>query len=367
MRELLRDSGGAAALLALTLWVALAALVSLVVRVTGAPRLKQYPFTLAILGIALLAVPAAGLFKISRPITRKLRPFIQHTQSPAIQSAAGCAIFPSDNIWNTSIRNLPLDSMSSAFIERMNPGKPVHADFGPRAGYEFTSITADEQPAKISFSDGAAESDPGPYRIPDSAPIEPESDHHLLALDMPHCELYELFAAEHTGPHEWRAGSAAIFDLRSNKLRPSGWTSADAAGLPILPGLVRYDEVKAGAIRHALRFTTPDTRNTFVWPARHRASSKTDPALPPMGQRFRLKASFDTTQFSPDTRVILTALQDYGMFLADNGGAWFLSGAKDSRWPSRVNDELKLIHGSDFEAVDSSALMLDPDSARVRD
>jgi hypothetical protein len=178
--------------------------------------------------------------------------------------------------------------------------------------------------------------------------------------------LYELFDARHTGSHKWQAGSGAIFDLRSNKLRPNEWTSADAAGLPMIPGLVRYDEVGAGAIRHALRFTTPKTRNAFVWPARHRASSSADPNLPPMGQRFRLRASLDMARFSKETRVVLIALQEYGMFLADNGGRWYVSGTMDSRWPTQLTTELREVHGSDFEAVDSSGLMINPDSGRVR-
>jgi hypothetical protein len=366
MRELLRDSGGSAALLALTLWVALAALVSLVARVIGAAKLKQYPFTLTILSLALLAVPAAGLFKISKPITRKLRPYIQHTESPAIHSAAGCPMFPPDNVWNTPITNLPVDPMSAPYVNTIGADKPLHADFGARAGYEFALAAGNEPNAAITFGEGAAESDMGPYRIPDNAPIEPIGDHHLLAVDTAHCRLYELFLVDHTGPYHWTASSGAIFDLGSNHLRPLNWTSADAAGLPIVPGLARYDEVKTGAIRHALRFTTPKTRKAFVWPARHRASPDSDPALPPMGQRFRLKSSLDLTRFSPETRVVLTALRDYGMLLADNGSAWFVSGALDSRWPSSVVVEMRTLHGSDFEAVDSSSLMLDPDSGGVR-
>src|SRR5262249_26448075 len=159
----------------------------------------------------------------------------------------------------------------------------------------------------------------------------------------------------------WTAISGAIFNLRSNRLRPAEWTSADAAGLPILPGLVRYDEVESGRIAHALRFTTPKTRREFVWPARHRASQRTDADLPPMGQRFRLRGSFDITPFSREAQVILKALQDHGMFLADNGGAWYLTGASDANWKSRIVSELRTVKGADFEAVDSSRLMVNPD------
>jgi hypothetical protein len=196
--------------------------------------------------------------------------------------------------------------------------------------------------------------------------VETGGDAHVLVIDQDDCRLYELFGSRRIGPQEWEASSGAIFDLRSNRLRPAGWTSADGAGLPILPGLVRYDELRAGQIRHALRFTTRQTSREFKWPARHLASRLTDPRLPPMGQRFRLRSSFDIGGFAPETRVILTALQTYGMLLSDNGGPWFLTGAIDSRWPSSIASELRNVKGSDFEAVDISGLMIDPDSGEAR-
>ncbi|HEU0116702.1 MAG TPA: hypothetical protein VFQ80_18560, partial [Thermomicrobiales bacterium] len=207
--------------------------------------------------------------------------------------------------------------------------------------------------------------------LPPDAPIEAgpcdDGDRHVLVVDASTCTLYELFDATPRADGSWTAGSGAIFHLDSNALRPSGWTSADAAGLPILPGLVRFDEVAAGEIAHALRFTAPRTRDAFVWPARHSASSSDDANLPPLGQRFRLRADFDLSGFSDTNRVILTALQRYGMFLADNGSAWFLSGAPDDRWD---NDDLHALQtgvlGSDFEAVDESSLQADPDSGQVR-
>jgi hypothetical protein len=222
----------------------------------------------------------------------------------------------------------------------------------------------------VSF-DYADESDPGPYPIPDDAPIEGGSqstgDRHVLVLDRDNCVLYELFDASPNPDGSWHAGSGAVFDLNSHDLRPAGWTSADAAGLPILPGLARYEEVASGEIDHALRFTAPKTRRDYVWPARHHASNLTAPQYPPMGQRFRLKAGFDVSGFSNDAKIILQALKTYGMMLADNGSAWFISGAPDERWNNDVLRELHQVHGSDFEAVDVSSLMVDPDSGQAQE
>jgi hypothetical protein len=222
----------------------------------------------------------------------------------------------------------------------------------------------------ISFG-AAGESDPGPYPIPPDAPIEggagSSGDRHVLVVDQGNCKLYETWSTYPQADGSWTAGSGAVFDLRSNALRLAGWTSADAAGLPILPGLVRYDEVAAGAINHAIRFTAVKTRDAYVWPARHEASSITDPNVPPMGQRFRLKASVNIASFPPAERVILQAFKTYGLILADNGSNWFISGSPDERWN---NDQLasvfNQIHGSDFEAVDVSSLMLNPDTGQVR-
>lgn len=226
------------------------------------------------------------------------------------------------------------------------------------------------QPRVAVTFDYADESDPGPYSIPTDAPIEggtdSDGDRHVLVVDRDQCVLYEMYYAWPASDGSWHAGSGAVFDLRAHALRPAGWTSADAAGLPILPGLVRYEEVASGAIHHALRFTAPYTRRAYLWPARHYTSSSTDPNRPPMGQRFRLKADFDISSFSPTNQVILTTLKTYGMFLADNGSPWFLSGVPDERWD---NDDLRQlqerVHGADFEAVDESSLMIDPDSGQA--
>ncbi len=292
--------------------------------------------------------------------------------SPTLE---GCPVLPPDNIWNTPVADRRIDSNSSAYISTIGPARGLHPDFGSGTwnggpiGIPYTVVEASQPAVNVSF-DYAEESDPGPYPIPADAAIEGGSqssgDRHVLVLDRGNCTLYELFSAYPLVGGSWQAGSGAVYTLGSNELRPSGWTSADAAGLPILPGLVRYDEVAAGEIRHALRFTAPQTRKAFVWPARHHASSLTAVEYPPMGQRFRLKDGFDTSRFSAPVRVILQALKTYGMILADNGSAWYISGVPDARWDNdTLVAELAQVKGSDFEAVDVSGLMLDPDSGVV--
>ena len=197
------------------------------------------------------------------------------------------------------------------------------------------------------------------------ADADPNADRHLLILQQEKCILYELYRVFQT-PTGWKASVSVRFDLRSYQLRPPWWTSADAAGLPILPGLVRWEEVASGRIAHAVRFTAPRTRNAWVWPGRHRASSLSSPDLPPMGQRFRLRASFDTSGFSAQAKVILEALKQYGMLLADNGSPWYVSGAPNENWTSSLIAELKRVRGGDFEAVDTTSLIVNPDSGRAR-
>ncbi len=283
-------------------------------------------------------------------------------------------LFPSDNVWNVAIDKLPVDANSAAYVTTIGAGKPVHPDFGTvydgaPNGIPYVIVTRTQPSVAVSFS-YAGESDPGPYPIPPDAPIEGGSlgsgDRHVLIVDRDAGKLYELFAAYPKADGSWNAGSGAVFDLDSNALRPAGWTSADAAGLPILPGLVRYEEVAAGEIPHALRFTAPQTRNTFVWPARHQASSLSAVNYPPMGQRFRLKQSVNIDGFGPNVQRILRALKKYGMFLADNGSSWYLSGAPDPRWDDDELHQLGQLHGSDFEAVDESSLMVDPNSGQAK-
>jgi hypothetical protein len=291
------------------------------------------------------------------------------------ETLEGCPVLPADNVWNTPVDTLPVDSRSASYITTIGSGTGLHPDFGSGLWdggpigipYNIVTGTQAKVPVRFDYSD---ESDPGPYPIPADPLIEggPAStgDRHILLLDRDSCILYEIFSA-YPESGRWVAGSGAVFDLRSTALRPPGWTSADAAGLPILPGLVRYDEVASGEIHHALRFTVPRTRRAYLWPARHYASTLTGLQYPPMGQRFRLKAGFDLSGFSPETQVILSAIKKYGMILADNGGAWYISGVPDERWDNDVLvAELGRVKGSDFEAVDESSLMLSPDSGRAR-
>lgn len=297
------------------------------------------------------------------------------TTSACGRLPAGCTLFPADNIWNTPIDTLPLDADSDAYVASIGLDTGLHPDFGSGLydgrpiGIPFVSVPKTQPSVPVEFS-YADESDPGPYPIPNDAPIEGgicgAGDRHVLIVQAETCLLYELFDATPQGDG-WSAGSGAIFDLRSHALRPAGWTSADAAGLPILPGLVRYEEVDAGAIKHALRFTAAPTREAYVWPARHEAGSTHDANVPPMGQRFRLRADFDISGFSAANQVILTALQKYGMILADNGGDWFLSGVPDERWDNDDLHQLKNhVRGSDFEAVDCASLLDHPDSGQVK-
>ena len=272
----------------------------------------------------------------------------------------GCEIFPEDNPWNTDISSAPVDPNSEALIASIGLGTHLHADFGTEwqgvpNGIPYVLVDGAQPLVDVTF-DYSDESDPGPYPIPPDAPIEggPDGtgDRHVLVLRTSDCHLFEMFNAWPQPDDSWTAGSGAVFDLSSNELRPDTWTSADAAGLPILPGLVRYDEVASGEIRHALRFTVSQSRRAFVHPATHWASSNDSSDLPPMGMRVRLKADFDTSGFSPEVVVILEALKKYGMFVADNGSDWFISGAPDPRWDDDALHELHDITGSAFEVVE---------------
>jgi hypothetical protein len=279
-------------------------------------------------------------------------PLILKSQmSPVV---AGCAVFPADNVWNAPVDMLPLDPNSDAYVNTIGADDYVHADFGSGTwdggpiGIPYVDVSGSQPLVDVTF-EYDDESDPGPYPIPADAPIEggsdSDGDRHVLVLDRDNCILYEMFYAWPQPDGSWEAGSGAIFDLHSHALRPEGWTSADAAGLPILPGLVRYDEVAEGEMRHAIRFTAPQTRRAYVWPARHYASDLTGAVYPPMGQRFRLRADFDVSGFSPEVQVILQALKKYGMILSDNGSSWFISGVPDERWDNDHLHELHQVHG----------------------
>jgi hypothetical protein len=295
----------------------------------------------------------------------------QAPQAPASGSIAGCPMFPESNIWNTPVDNLPVDPHSDDYINSTDISRGLHPDFGSGTwqgqpiGIPFNIVTGAVPGVNVSFH-FSGESDHVLYPIPPNPLIEGGGDRHILIVDRDRCLLYELFNAS-LSSGQWYAGSGAFYALHSNDLRPDAWTSADAAGLPMLPGLARYDEVAAGAITHALRFTLNTTRDSHIWPARHDASSETGLQYPPMGQRFRLKASYQIpANFSPQTRVILQGLKVYGMILADNGTDWYISGAPDPGWDNdRLVPELYLVKGSDFEAVDESGLMANPDSGVV--
>jgi hypothetical protein len=297
-------------------------------------------------------------------------------------TVGGCPVFPADNIWNTPVDKLPVDPRSARYVASIGAGTSLHPDFGAATidgapiGIPFVVVPANQPKVAIRFrrfgdeAPLADESDPGPYPIPRRAPIEggPQSqdDRHAIVIQEGGCTLHELYKAVPDPDGGWSAVSAARFDLEGNGLRPDGWTSADAAGLPIFPGLVRDAEIVAGEIRHALRFTAPRTRNQYVWPARHFASRSSDPALPPLGQRFRLRADFDVSSFSRTNQIILRALQKYGMMLADNGSPWFLSGAPSAVWDDDQLRELRKVKGADFEAVDVSSLSVGADSGKAR-
>jgi hypothetical protein len=288
-------------------------------------------------------------------------------------SIAGCPIFPGDNVWNTRVDNLPVHPDSAAWVGSIGATRNLHPDFGTfylglPIGISFVVVPPTQLRVPVTF-DYADESDLGSYPIPPNPPIEggptATGDRHILMLESGTCVLHELFYAFPQTNGSWTAGSGARFDLRSHALRPAGWTSADAAGLPILPGLVRYDEVKSGEIRHAMRFTASQTQRAYLWPARHFASSLTDTQFPPMGARFRLKASVDTSDYAPDIQVILRALKQYGMILADNGSNWYISGEHHPQWSDSVLNTIKTIKGSDFEAVDTTRMVINVNSGQA--
>ena len=288
---------------------------------------------------------------------------------PAEASAppsTSCQVFSGDNVWNTDISSLPVHSQSNQWLNSMAAATTkLHPDFGaPPYGFPYNIVDNTHAAVSISFL-YASESDPGPYPVGSDTSIENGSDRHALIINKDTCTLYELYDLSGSGS-SWSAGSGAIFPLGSNALRPLGWTSADAAGLPIFPGLVRWDEVQSGAIRHAIRFTAQQTDQSFLWPARHQAGTASNPALPPMGARFRLKPTYDISAFSPQARVILLAMQHYGLILADNGSNWYFSGTEDPAWPDSLLSELKTVPASQFEAVDESSLMIDVNSAAVK-
>jgi hypothetical protein len=277
-----------------------------------------------------------------------------------LPAAPRCPIFPKSNPWNARVDKLPVAPSSDAMLRSIGLTTGLHADFGSGLwdgspiGIPFDVVSKATPRSRVSF-EYSDESDHVGYPIPRRVHVEGGSDHHALLIDRTACRLYELGGLERSGGG-WHAWAGAVWNLRSNRLRPAGWTSADAAGLPIFPGLARWDEAKRGVIDHALRFTAARTRRAYVWPARHFASSSTDPSLPPMGLRVRLKASFDIRPFPRQARIVLTALKRYGMILADNGSDWYVTGAPSPGWSNDQLHTLGRVKGSDFEVVDASSL-----------
>jgi hypothetical protein len=315
--------------------------------VQGAPAVVNQAF--------LVRFPAASLASGAVILVCASSP----SQASGARTIGACPLFPDDNAWAADVSRYPVHPNSDRYIAHIlasGSNRFLHADFGsnPDYGIPYVIVPPSQPSVPVAF-DYADESDSGPYPIPPNVPIESGSDRHALIVREGECRLYELFDLR-TTTSGWLAGSGAIFDLRSNALRPDGWTSADAAGLPILPGLARYDEIRAGRINHALRFTVSRTQRAYIHPATHFASSITSPDAPPMGLRLRLKSDFDLSPYRGDALVVLTALKRYGMLLADNGSNWYISGATDARWDDEDLNQLKRIPGNAFEAVDTGPL-----------
>lgn len=343
-------------------------------------RLYKFIFSLILTTLACVSSTATPSIDLDPPTSPPALTESPSTQSPptppptdspiaASTTLANCPLFPADNFWNARVDSLPVHPQSAAWINSIGRNQEFHMDFG--------SGTWDGGPIGIPYNVAAGstvpkyapqfyypdESDAGDYPIPLNPQIEWGGDHHILIVDMETCILYETYDMSFDGAN-WSGGSGAIWDLRSNALRPDEWTSADAAGLPILPGLVRYDEIANGEITHALRFTAEETAG-YIWPARHQ-TSRAENGTPPMGARFRLKTDYDISGFPPEMQILLQAFKTYGIVLADNGSNWFVSGAPDERWDNDMLHLLDILTGDDFEAVDTSEMMVEVNSAAAR-
>jgi hypothetical protein len=316
-----------------------------------------------------MALPGA-VSAMATALVVGLAPGVSHAD--ALPAAPGCTVLPADNVWHADVSTLPVDPRSATYVASIGASSPLHPDFGSGKyrgqpiGIPYNVVPGSQPLVPVHFR-FASESDPGPYPVPKKPLIEggPHStgDRHVLVVNSATCADFELYAAHpKKGGKSWKAGSGAVFPLGSDALRPAGYTSADAAGLPILPGLVRPDEVANGVIDHAIRVTVPKSDDAFLWPARHQAGTA-DPSLPPMGLRLRLKASVDISQFPAMDQIILQALKTYGMIVADNGSPWYISGVPSSYWNNDTLHALTQITGSDFEVVDESCLMVNADSA----
>jgi hypothetical protein len=309
--------------------------------------------------------PIAGCLAVGLALAL-ITPPASSSGAPAIRSApapheGGCTILPANNPLNEDISRAPPDPNSANYIAAIGLGGHLHPDFGTNPGYgiPYTVVSRQQPKVPIRFTEFGEESDRGPYPVPAGAPVEgagEPGDRHVLVLQRGSCKLYELYAAQRAGAG-WEAGSGAIFDLRSNALRPAGWTSADAAGLPIFPLLARYPEVRAGRIDHALRVTVARSQRGYIHPANHFASSSSDPDLPPMGLRLRLRPSYPLAGFHGQSLIVLRALKRYGLIVADNGSSWYITGAPDRRWNDGDLEQIKRVPGSAFEAVRSGPIL----------
>lgn len=304
-----------------------------------------------------LAVSLVAVVAVVAPVTAAC--------TPVTAASAACTYLPANNVWHADISKLPVNAHSAAWMASSGgtTSLHIHPDFGGPYGIPFNTVSS-SHPKVIVLFDYADESNQVPYPLGADTRIEDGSDAHALVVDSSTCKLYETWDTASTA-RGWTAGSGAVYDLRSNALRPNGWTSADAAGLPILPGLLRYSEVESGKVDHAIRFTVSRTDASHLWPARHDAGSP-NVNLPPMGARFRLKASYSTRGLRPDTAAVLNAMKKYGMIVADNGSNFYFQGATDSRWPDALLDQLKAVPASAFEAIDESGLMASPNSGQVK-
>ncbi len=321
------------------------------------PRLRFRSIIAVLSLLTLLTVEQAQARTVAMP---------QQTDPGAAYTVAGCPLFPPDNPWNTDISRYPIDPNTNNYIAGINRNSSnqyLRAGFGLYLyyGIPWVIVPGSQPMVPITFTSWGSESDPGPYPIPPDAPIEQSNpDHHVIVLDSGHCKLYEMYDAAYAGPG-WTAGSGAVWDLTSNATRPAGWTSADSAGLPIFPGLIRYDEVATGAIHHALRMVVHQSQRRYIPPATHFSSTSTDPSLPPMGLRLRLKANFDLSPYTGDALVILQALKKYGAFVADNGSdSWYVSGTSDARWNRAELETLRTVPGTAFEVVLTDPLIAPP-------
>ncbi len=319
-----------------------------------------------LVSLSVVAVTAGGAAPaMSRPALEPMAKPISGTK---------CSEFPADNWWHADVSKLPVHARSGAWLSHMSTDVDLHPDFGPsygdgpNYGIPITVVGKKHAKVKVRF-EYSSESDHVGYPLGNDTKIEggrnSDGDRHAIIVDKSNCKLYETYATR-VSNGQWHAGSGAVWSLKKNKLRPDGWTSADAAGLPILPGLLRWNEVKKNRIDHAIRFTTDETSAAHLWPARHDASDITSLDYPPMGARFRLDASYDASGLSPHAQYVVAAMKKYGLVLADNGSAWFFQGEQNAAWPDKLIEDLKTIPASAFVAVDTSSLQVSPDSAQVR-